>query len=847
MNTAPRGARLRRRSVANPIRIVSPLTTVALLASASCLSPPSEPVAEPAAATEVVTSAVKGDNLVGTNLVGINLVGANLVGVNMGGPNMGGTNLVGVNLVGVNMGGTNIGGNNIAGNNMAATNLVGANLVGVNLVGANLVGVNLGASNLNGSNVAGTNPTGNNLASMNVVGLNLASTNSGYDMHNLGAVNGMLWSGEDVWMPETDQRIVLGLGSTAFPKLLSQQNANARISVALGKLPWGFSATAGGPMQLEAWEAFVWGDKSYASFLLVAPPGSSWPGVAGFIKAVFRWNAPPSQLVDISGIEASAPHDPTLSTQVLTYPGMMNAGPRFMSGQIDESDFMAGLMAFVTATTNNQTVRVDFSSWVRDSSQEAIVLGNVESTELPQYAEGAYHTSLNDDGTVAVSLSPLSVPASSGLISSQAELATSYTAFRYGFAPKPVPSRCSGALYLGLTQGVPMPLGKCDAGLGWTDSPVGWPVGHKAWSTVHGTTAPMNQYMFLPSGSGAYERTPGRGLLSETYIFMWEPNHVLPATAIGGTSNGADRTSLGVAVSSHASCSTDTGPENAFNGTLSGKWCATGNPSSAAPRSLMYMWGASIPITTYRMTSAPDFPARDPRSWTLQGCSGSCTAASDTGWVTLDTRTNQTFARLQTNTYGFSNSTAYAQYRLRITASGGDATGVQLRELQLSDSGGAVVPLSSTERTENGTVSWTGSPCSVSELPTRAFDNLMSNKGATRWCVAGVPSAARPISLGYTLPGGPMLVQQYRITVGSDYPARDPKSWTFQGCNGTCTVGSDAGWVTLHTRSGNTFTARYQTTGWLFSNTVAYSQYRLRVTANNGDTSAMQIGELQLF
>ena len=40
---------------------------------------------------------------------------------------------------------------------------------------------------------------------------------------------------------------------------------------------------------------------------------------------------------------------------------MMNAAARFNAGTVSESDFVAGLLAFVTATTNNQTVRVDFS------------------------------------------------------------------------------------------------------------------------------------------------------------------------------------------------------------------------------------------------------------------------------------------------------------------------------------------------------------------------------------------------------------------------------------------------------------------------------------------------------
>jgi hypothetical protein len=56
-----------------------------------------------------------------------------------------------------------------------------------------------------------------------------------------------------------------------------------------------------------------------------------------------------------------------------------------------------------------------------------------------------------------------------------------------------------------------------------------------------------------------------------------------------------------------------------------------------------------------------------------------------TGWVTLDTRTNQFAgaARFQTNSYTFGNTTAYRQYRLRVTANNGATTRFQIAELQL--------------------------------------------------------------------------------------------------------------------------------------------------------------------
>ncbi len=455
---------------------------------------------------------------------------------------------------------------------------------------------------------------------------------------------------------------------------------------------------------------------------------------------------------------------------------------------------------------------------------------------------------MNPDGTAGVALSPVDVAGGSGLIASQSDLATSFGAFRAGFAPRPMPIRCSGALYLADTFGEPMPPGKCDSGLRWAVPSAGYPAGGKTWATVSGTTGPMNQYMMLPaSGINPFVRTPGEPIRSETYIFMWEPNHALRDAAIGGAP-GEDRTSLGVASASTPNCTVNDSPNHAFNNISSLKWCGSGKPASKSPRSLMYMWGASIAISAYRITSAADFSTRDPKTWTFQGCDGTCSVSSDTGWVTLDTRSNQSFsARLQSKTFNFSNSTAYSQYRLRITANASNDSHTQLREVQLYDGGGPVVPLAGVDRTENGTVTWTGKPCSTAELPTRAFDNLLGSAGATRWCVTGVPSATRPVSVVYQWDAAPPAVTSYTIISASDYAARDPRSWTLQGCNGSCTVGADAGWVTLDTRSAQTFGGRLMPNAYAFTNSTAYAQYRLRVTANNGDTSSLQLGELLLY
>jgi hypothetical protein len=515
-------------------RVGALVSSVVFLLVAGCLPEVREGV-------ERQEQPIVGSNQSGANLGGNNLGGNNLGGNNLGGANLGGNNLGGNNLGGNNLGGTNLGGNNLGGNNLAGTNLGGNNLGGNNLGGNNLGGKNLAGSNLGGSNVAGTNLGGNNLGATNLAAANLSGATTASNIHNLsGAVTGMLYSGEDLWLPKSGQCIVMGIGSTAFPKLLGQQSSTARISVALGKLPWGFAASAGGPIALQAWEAVVWGDRTYCVFVMAAPPATTWPGVAGFIKAVFRWNAPVTQSMDITGIDASAAIDPTVSTAVTTYTGMMNAAAKQRAALVTDTVFIAGELAFASATTNNQSVLVDFSSWVLDSKKNALVLGNVEPTGSPTYAEALYIALDNGDGTVSIIIDDAAsrtavMPA--GMTNSVVDLYTAYRAWQTGLGPKPVPRRCNGALFLKTWFGEPVPAGKCDDGLVWAP---GFCIrGADPWSAVSGTTAPMNGYMQLTQTGGPYKRAllednscgTMRPVLSETYVHMWEKSYDLPVPA----------------------------------------------------------------------------------------------------------------------------------------------------------------------------------------------------------------------------------------------------------------------------------------------------------------------------
>jgi predicted alpha-1,2-mannosidase len=84
-------------------------------------------------------------------------------------------------------------------------------------------------------------------------------------------------------------------------------------------------------------------------------------------------------------------------------------------------------------------------------------------------------------------------------------------------------------------------------------------------------------------------------------------------------------------------------------------------------------------VVRYSLTSANDTPSRDPKDFTVQGSNDGST------WTDLDSRTGESFSgRFATNTYNFTNTTAYGYYRLNVTANSGDPL-VQLADWDISD------------------------------------------------------------------------------------------------------------------------------------------------------------------
>jgi YVTN family beta-propeller protein len=107
--------------------------------------------------------------------------------------------------------------------------------------------------------------------------------------------------------------------------------------------------------------------------------------------------------------------------------------------------------------------------------------------------------------------------------------------------------------------------------------------------------------------------------------------------------------------------------------------------------------------------------------------------------------------------------------------------------------------------------------------PNEVGANLKDHDPSTKW-LAHDPTGWVTYQLAK-----PKAVVQYSLTSANDSPGRDPKDFTLQGSNDGST------WTDLDKRTGQRFDSRYVTKSYTFTNTTAYSYYRLNVTANYGD------------
>ncbi|MEC0306886.1 discoidin domain-containing protein [Paenibacillus lautus] len=86
----------------------------------------------------------------------------------------------------------------------------------------------------------------------------------------------------------------------------------------------------------------------------------------------------------------------------------------------------------------------------------------------------------------------------------------------------------------------------------------------------------------------------------------------------------------------------------------------------------------------------------------------------------------------------------------------------------------------------------------------------------------------------------PIMIRRYSIK-SDGYPLRTPKDWKLLGSNDGVT------WTTLDNRVNQTAWGTWATRYFDFPNDTDYKMYRINITANNGDTGANSIDEIEMF
>jgi predicted alpha-1,2-mannosidase len=85
----------------------------------------------------------------------------------------------------------------------------------------------------------------------------------------------------------------------------------------------------------------------------------------------------------------------------------------------------------------------------------------------------------------------------------------------------------------------------------------------------------------------------------------------------------------------------------------------------------------------------------------------------------------------------------------------------------------------------------------------------------------------------------PVQVTRYALTSANDHAERDPSAWTLKGSADGST------WQTLDSRSGESFTRRFETRTYDLAAPAPFRHFRLEVTRNNGG-DILQLADVQL-
>ena len=265
---------------------------------------------------------------------------------------------------------------------------------------------------------------------------------------------------------------------------------------------------------------------------------------------------------------------------------------------------------------------------------------------------------------------------------------------------------------------------------------------------------------------------------------------------------------------------------NLFDGSADTKYLVFRDSDSDVVE-VSFMLTEPVVVNAYKLTSANDADARDPKDWTLYG--------SEDGefWTELDAREDEDLPARKT-AYLFEipeeNVDEYQWFKFEFTANNGtDPWGyniIQLAEIELLYVEGEIVD-------ENITVLTDTITCSTPYNDSHTADKLFDNDTGSKYLTNG-----KTMFVAFSLKSA-KAINAYTIVCANDWASRNPSDWTFYG-----SVDGE-NWVKLDERSGETPVALKEGVRYVFENDTAYQWYKLDVT-NNGGNAITGFAELIL-
>lgn len=239
----------------------------------------------------------------------------------------------------------------------------------------------------------------------------------------------------------------------------------------------------------------------------------------------------------------------------------------------------------------------------------------------------------------------------------------------------------------------------------------------------------------------------------------------------------------------------------------------------------------------YAITTANDFFARNPDSWTLYGSN------DKTKWDVLDQISNANLPETQYQmcTIELPEGTkAYDNYRLTLTSTKSPTQCVQLSEFSVW--GDQAVQLKiPTSAIKSATFSYDGTwgYGSAGENEPNLYDGT-----GKKLCVNNFDPndlANKPLVITFEMTD-PIAVGSYSFTTANDAEGRDPSSWTLFGSN------DGTNWTMLDDLSDiRLASGRFYTQNFAIDNDEEYSLYKFEISKLKSVTNVFQIGEITFY